>query len=99
MSRSEQNPWATLTFDKPVRINGFQMISGQAHLKTVVNDFVLQYEKDGKWIDIPGSAVVGNENFYVDRRFNSVEAAAFRLWITKTPGYARVWELELYNAP
>ncbi|GHT30548.1 pyridine nucleotide-disulfide oxidoreductase [Planctomycetales bacterium] len=99
VSRSEQNPWATLTFDKPVRVNGFQMISGQAHLKTVVNDFVLQYEKDGKWIDIPGSAVVGNENFYVDRRFNSVEAAAFRLWITKTPGYARVWELELYNAP
>ncbi|MDR1268114.1 MAG: FAD-dependent oxidoreductase [Planctomycetaceae bacterium] len=99
VSRSEKNPWATLTFDKPTRINGFQMLSGQSNLKTVVQDCVLQYEKNGQWIDIPDSVVIGNKNFYVDRRFDSVEAQVFRLWITKTDGYARIWELELYNAP
>ncbi|MDR2706030.1 MAG: FAD-dependent oxidoreductase [Planctomycetaceae bacterium] len=99
VSRSEKNPWATLTFDKPTRINGFQMLSGQSNLKTVIQDCVLQYEKNGQWFDIPGSAVVGNKNFYVDRCFDPVEAQKFRLWITKTDGYARIWELELYNTP
>jgi hypothetical protein len=99
VSRSEKNPWATLTFDKPTRINGFQMLSGQSNLKTVVQDCVLQYEKNGQWIDIPDSAIIGNKNFYADRRFNPVEAQVFRLWITKTDGYARIWELELYNIP
>ncbi len=100
VSQTEKNPWAILTFDKPTRINGFQLLSGQSNMKTVVNDFVLQYKKDDQWVDIPGTSVGGNMNFYVDRRFEPVESTAFRLWITKTDGgYARVWELELYDTP
>ena len=98
VSQPEHTPWAVLTFDEPVHIDGFQMMTGQANVRTVVRDFVLQYEKEGNWVDIPGAMVVGNDNFHVDRRFEPVRSKAFRLWITYTDGNAaRIWELELYN--
>ena len=100
VSLPEKNPWVVLTFEQPVRINGFQMVTGQSNLRTVINDCVLQYEKDGVWIDIPGSGVAGNENFYIDRRFEPVESKAYRLQITRTAGnIARIWELEFYGTP
>ncbi|MDO4587235.1 MAG: FAD-dependent oxidoreductase [Planctomycetia bacterium] len=96
-SSEHSSHWVQLTFDHPTEINAFQVISGQAFAQTPIQDFVLQYEKEGKFVDIPETIVQNNESPTIALRFPAVRAKTFRLFITKTPGnLARVWELEFY---
>lgn len=90
--------WAVLNFPEPIEANVARIVSGDFGTDDATEDFVLQYEKDGDWIDI--NETRNNGNTEKDRRieFPLVKSSKFRLWITKTPkNQAGVWELALYR--
>jgi len=90
--------WITFTFDGPTRLNALRVASGQAVGQTPIEDFVLQYEQNGTFVDIPETVVVGNTYSLIGLRFPETSAQTFRLFITATPGnLARIWEVELYD--
>ena len=99
VSDVDDGHWVDFTFDAPVTINAARIVSGQAGYKTPIGDFHLMYEKDGKLVDLPGSAVTENEAIIVALKFQKTTSKRFRLHITQTPeSLARLWEVEFYNA-
>ena len=84
-------------------VNTTRIISGYhdgSKLVGAINDFLLQYNKDGKWVDIPGSKVTENTAFDADRKFDAISAKQLRLLITKTQdNTVRLWEIEFYRQP
>ena len=98
VSDVDDGHWVDFTFDAPVTINAARIVSGQAGYKTPIGDFHLMYEKDGKLVDLPGSAVTENEAIIVALKFQKTTSKRFRLHITQTPeSLARLWEVEFYN--
>lgn len=97
VSDYDDGHWVNFTFDKPVTIDAARVMSGQQGGKTPIGDFHLLYEKDGRFVDIPGASVSENESQIVGFKFENVTSKKFRLMITQTPeGLARLWEVEFY---
>lgn len=93
--------WAVFEWDKPETLSAARIISGYRAGEVIapIEDFVLQYEADGLWSDIPGTETIGNTDAERILIFDPVEAKRVRLLVTKAKdGYARVWEVELYEA-
>ena len=91
--------WIELSFDSPVSVNAMRILSGQVGAITPIQTFVLQWQDDGRWVDIPETRTEKNMTADIGKRLNrTVTSKAFRLFITETPGnFARIWELELYR--
>ncbi|MDD3586212.1 MAG: FAD-dependent oxidoreductase, partial [Thermoguttaceae bacterium] len=89
--------WVDLTFDKPVEINAFVAVGGTAGSDAPNRNFVLQYEKNGVYIDIPETIVIDNQVVYAAMKFPKVTSKSFRFHITY--GTGRLWELSLYRIP
>ncbi|MDO5566907.1 MAG: FAD-dependent oxidoreductase, partial [Planctomycetia bacterium] len=89
--------WVSLTFDKPVEINAFVAVGGTAGSDSPNRNFVLQYEKNGVYIDIPETIIIDNQVVFAAMKFPKVKSKSFRLHITY--GTGRLWELSLYNIP
>ncbi len=93
-------PWVLFTFDHPVEINAFRIFSGVQGGLDPIRNFVLQYEKNGIFIDIPETKVESNQSKAISMKFPPIKAKQFRLYITETPGnIARLWEVEFYRLP
>lgn len=90
--------WIDFKFERPVEINAMRVISGQQGDKTPIVDFHLLYEKDGKMVEVPGSAVTDNAAISAALKFDNAKSKHFRLVVTQTPGgLARIWEVEFYR--
>ncbi|MDO5565848.1 MAG: FAD-dependent oxidoreductase, partial [Planctomycetia bacterium] len=103
-SKANKNHWVTLTFDEPRTINAVHILSGMAINKpgkapsSPISDFVLAYEKDGRFVDLPDTLVQDNQSSSIAIKFPAVKSKAFRLIIFNTPGnIARIWEIELFR--
>ncbi|MCL2742745.1 MAG: FAD-dependent oxidoreductase [Planctomycetaceae bacterium] len=100
VSGSGREHWLQLEFRKLVTVNAMHFATGWAGRKAPIHDCILQYEKDGEWVNIPDSKIAHNLGTFVGAKFKPVTASKFRLYITKaSDNTARLWELELYNAP
>lgn len=98
VSDYDDGHWVDLTFDKPVTVNATLIVSGQANGRTPIRDFQLQYEKDGKLVDLPKTFVTDNDSPIVGMRFPEATSKRFRLEISQSPeGLARIWEWQLYH--
>ena len=90
-------------WETPVTVNTMRIISGYHDGSDVVGaigDFVLQYERDGQWVDLPGTKAVGNTAYDFQCKFDGITARQIRLLITKTQiNIARLWEIEFYRQP
>lgn len=95
---ADNRHWVTFSFKDPLELNAFLIVSGQSPAKDPIRDFVFQYEKDGKFVDIPETIMLDNQTSFIAMKFPSVKAKTFRLFITGTSGnIARIWEMELYR--
>ena len=98
VSAAQMPGQVTLTWDKPQRIGATRIVSGQAGAKTPNSDFVIQYRKGGKWIDIPKTKTKGNLLIDWGATFEPVTTDALRLHVTAAPGnLIRIWEWEVYG--
>ncbi|MCL2742268.1 MAG: FAD-dependent oxidoreductase [Planctomycetaceae bacterium] len=96
-NEEQNNPhWIELSFDEPVEINAFRVVSGQQGGQTPIRNFVLQKQDGGKWIDVPASAVTDNLEPDVGKQFPAVKSKSYRFLITDS-GLVRIYELELYK--
>ena len=85
--------WLQVAFPHLTAINHVKMIGYEGY---PIIDYKIQVRKNGDWNDVV--TVSGNEEPVRKHTFETVEAEAIRLWITKTSdGQARVYELEAYN--
>ncbi|MDR1958280.1 MAG: FAD-dependent oxidoreductase [Planctomycetaceae bacterium] len=93
--------WVTFRWEKPVKINAFRVLTGQAGAgspQTPIRDFVFQRVYSSKWGNIESTAVTENQQCDVARRFPEIEVQELCLLITVTPGnIARLWEVEFYD--
>ena len=95
---ADNRHWVTFSFKDPLELNAFFIVSGQATAKDPIRDFVFQYEKDGKFVDIPETIMLDNQTPFIAMKFPPIKAKNFRLFITGTSGnIARIWEMELYR--
>ncbi len=95
---ADNRHWVIFTFDKTTELNAFFIVSGQTGVHDPIRDFVFQYEKNGKFFDIPETIVLDNQTPFIAMKFPAVKSKTFRLFITGTPGnIARIWETELYR--
>ncbi|MDR1493816.1 MAG: FAD-dependent oxidoreductase [Planctomycetaceae bacterium] len=99
----ETEHWIEFTLEKPVKINAFRVLTGQAGNGfpiTPINDFVLQRFVFGQWRNIEETAVKGNKQCDFGCKFPTIETQQLRLLITATPeNLARIWETEFYEIP
>jgi len=59
-SAVEQSPWLIVAFDKVQTLGGVHIYFGHPNNRTVQN-FRIEFCKDGKWETIPSAVVVGNK--------------------------------------
>jgi len=92
-----------LRWDAPQTINAARIVAGYRKGSTVgdtISDFALQLPEAGGWKDVPGAKAAGNDKVDWHARFAPVRTDRLRLLITAGYGEtARIWEIELYNAP
>lgn len=69
---------------------------------TAARGFKVQFQSDGRWIDIPSATVADNQAATLAVAFDdtvAVRTGRLRLWITATPdGYARIKEVVVWPA-
>jgi len=92
-----------LEWDKPVTISAARVITGYRKGGSVgdtIWDFAFQVPAGAGWKDVPGASAKRNTKVDWDARFPPVTTRRLRLLITAAHAdTARVWEIELYNAP
>jgi len=97
VSNAEMPAWVELTWDKPQKIKGVRIVTGQSGPKSPIANFVLKYHVDNKFREVPGTDVIGNQEVDWHKQFAPVTTDRIRLEVTASPGdLARIWELELY---
>ena len=98
---SPNGVWAQFDFQNHVMIKGAKVITGNtrdAANPDIITDFKFQFQKDGNWIDIPGSIVNNNLEFEVNVLFDvAADSNAFRI-VSLTDSRFRIREIELYEA-
>ena len=101
LSHSAKSHEIVFQWEKPVDFNTMRIVSGYTQNGSTVGaiaDFKLQQRQNETWIDVPKSAIMGNN--VCDRvcQFPEVTAATVRLIISATPNdIARIWEVEFYQ--
>jgi hypothetical protein len=119
-SKDEEPPmWLTLDFGKPMAIDKVELYFHCQHTDFGIQcwgpvEYVLQYEKDGKWMDIPGTQVkegkrgdqVEGENSVHEYEFLPyIGARRLRFYCTDACSYdtsfgniIRMTEIEVYSS-
>ncbi|MET3699659.1 F5/8 type C domain-containing protein [Bacillus oleivorans] len=93
ISEKEDVNWLQVSFPKERLINNVKFIGYNGY---PINDYKIQVLQNDRWIEV--ASVTGNSEVIVEHTFNSIEAEAVRLWITKTRDkQARIYELEVYK--
>lgn len=91
--------WLELGFPEPLDLAGLHLFSGYAKQKPL-RDFVVQFWRDGTWVDIPSANVKGNKLPRLAVRFDdtlAVRTDRLRLFVTGTEdGVARVGEVVVW---
>ncbi len=108
VSESAKPPhWIEIRLDRPEDLAGLHVFSGFEKRKPL-RDFVVQFWRDDKWIDIPSATVTGNTNPRLALRFDDTVAVCtdrLRILVTATDdGVARVggivvWPLSAGSVP
>ena len=92
-----------LQLAKPQAVSAARIVSGFVAgdgLSAALGDFVLQYRDGSAWKDIPGTKISGNTINDLGLRFKPVTTSRVRLVVTTAHGgFARLWELALYDPP
>jgi hypothetical protein len=100
VSSESPHPWIEFTFAASKQVAAYWLVSGYRTGEGVVGPIesaVLQYHDGQQWRAVEGSSFVDNTTAEVVRKFPSVEAKRFRLWVETTQdNLARVWELQLF---
>ncbi|MCL2744031.1 MAG: FAD-dependent oxidoreductase, partial [Planctomycetaceae bacterium] len=97
-SMQDDPHWIELSFEEPIEINAFRVVTGYNGGRDPIWNFVLQKQDGGKWVDITASAVKDNLEADVGKLFPAVKSKSYRFVITASPGgLARIYELELYK--
>ncbi|MCL2120081.1 MAG: FAD-dependent oxidoreductase [Planctomycetaceae bacterium] len=104
VSESSREPIAVdFAWETPVTVNTMRVISGYhdgSRLVGAVNGYVLQYLRNGQWVDVPDAKVTDNTAYDSSQKFGQVTVSQLRLLITKTQdNIARLWEIEFYQQP
>ncbi len=100
VSQSSTPPhWIELRLDSVRELAGLHLHSGHEGKKPL-RDFVVQFWRDGTWVDIPSANVSGNTSPRLAVRFDEtvrVRADRIRIFITHAPdGIARVGEIVVW---
>jgi len=100
---SDPPHWLILDFDKPMTI---VRMSLYFYTDWAPVEYVIQYEKGGKWVDIPGTQVKDGKREEITREFNisPVGAKRLRFYCTDGSSYDKTWgnivrlaEIEVYS--
>jgi hypothetical protein len=91
--------WLEIELAAPTALAGLHLFSG-ANGVAALRDFTVQFERDGRWVDVPSATVTGNIRAELELRFDDtvpVFTRKLRLWITDTGGdQARVGEVVVW---
>lgn len=98
---SPQPAWLEVRLAEPATLAGVHVFSG-FDPSTVIRDAVVQFWRDGAWVDVPSARVSGNRRIAFALAFDDtlvVTTDRLRLWITATgDGVARVKEFVIWPA-
>jgi hypothetical protein len=64
--------------------SGYCSVFGGARLSWIPKSYVCQTWNDGRWVDIPGTRIDGNQAFPIVHEFDPVTTTRIRLLITRT---------------
>jgi hypothetical protein len=99
--KGDGNEWIELKLPAPTKLIGLHLHSGYQG-GNPLRDFVVQYWKAGKWVDIPSANVTGNKSAALTLRFDDtvdVTTDRLRIEISGTAdGVARVSEIVVWPA-
>lgn len=92
--------WAEFDFGKNVSIKEALVINGNtaSSEKDIVKAFQFQYNKDGKWLEVPGSTIENNTEFEVRVLFSEPINCDKIRFVSLTKEKFRIREIELYEA-
>jgi hypothetical protein len=100
ISQAETESWITFDLPSPRAVAAMWIVSGHwsgSQLAGIMEDFVLQYNAEGNWVDVESTRTTGNTCSSIVLQFDAVESARYRLLITKAPDQlARIWEVQLF---
>ncbi len=93
--------WLEVRFPAATTLAGVHVFTG-FDPTTVIRDLVVQFWRDGAWVDVPSARISGNQRLAFSLAFDDtlvVTTDRLRLWITSTgDGAARVKELVVWPA-
>ncbi len=93
--------WIELVLPSTQPLSGLHLFSGDKD-RDALRDFVVQFRRDGAWVNVPSAEVAGNQASRLRLAFDGtvpVETDRLRLWITAAPGnIARVAEIVVWPA-
>ncbi len=97
--KEDANPWIEISLPSVQKLGGIHLYSGFKE-KDAVEDFSVQFWKDGKWQEIPSAVVSGNKATAVSVPFDQtvdVVTDKIRILVTKSPkGPARIKEVVIW---
>ncbi|MDO4575835.1 MAG: FAD-dependent oxidoreductase [Planctomycetia bacterium] len=98
-SKDDNEAWVELQWKEPVTFHAVRMISGMAGNETPVSpiqNFQLQRQENGRWVDIPGAFAKDNTCCDFGVQFAPVTTDKVRIFFRTGAVKVRVWEVELY---
>ena len=98
---SKEPIWIELTLPSAQLLTGLHVISGYMG-ENALRDFVVQFWRDGNWVNVPSADVTGNKATEIVLAFDAtipVKTDRIRLWITgSNDNTARVSEIRVWPA-
>ncbi len=98
---ADQKAWVAFAFDKDVRIQRVVIHGGRPKAEgtnvyaQLPSRFVIQYQAQGGWKDIPGTAVLTNNQARCELRFDPISAKAIRIRVDSQSAVLDVSALKL----
>lgn len=99
VSNAVNSQWVQFTFETPVTLTGAKVFSGGtvAGVTDIAKDFKFQYDKEGEWIDVPGSETIDNEDSECRVEFSQMVTSSKFRYIPVSNQRFRIREIELYQ--
>lgn len=96
VSASGNRHFVQFDFDEPTSVSALRFVVGPVKPERLL--YRLEYEENGQWLTVPGTAIKNRHALDFSIAFEPVTASSFRLVQTIDYGedLLRLWEVELY---